>query len=97
MSLIIPTMKALRCMVDFAKNSSYTNVIVTSVPHRHDLILSSCVNEEIRAFNQKLMKIRKIFGRVPIMEADSNREYYTKHGHHLNNLGKAKISKQLSL
>jgi len=90
-------MKALRCMVDFAKNSSYTNVIVTSVPHRHDLILSSCVNEEIRAFNQKLMKIRKIFGRVPIMEADSNREYYTKHGHHLNNLGKAKISKQLSL
>ena len=42
------------------------------------------------------MKIRKIFGHT-IMEVDPNREYYTKHGHHLKNLGKAKISKQLSL
>jgi hypothetical protein len=79
-----------------AKNSSHTNVILTSAPHRHDLI-SSRVNEEIRAFNRKLMKIRKLFGHVSIMEVDPNREYYTKHGHHLNNLGKAKVSKQLSL
>ena len=31
------------------------------------------------------------------MEVDPNREYYTKHGQHLNNFGKAKVSKQLSL
>jgi preprotein translocase subunit SecD len=43
------------------------------------------------------MKIRKIFGHVSIVEVDPNREYYTTHGHHLNNLGKAKVSKQLSL
>jgi hypothetical protein len=55
------------------------------------------VNEEFRAFIRKLMKIRKIFGHVSIMEVDPNREYYTKHCHHLNNLGKAKVSKQLSL
>jgi len=30
------------------------------------------------------------------MEVHPNREYYTKHGHHLNNLGKVKVSKQLS-
>jgi predicted RNase H-like nuclease len=91
------SMKAFRCLVDFAKNSIHTNVILTSVPHTHDLMSSSCVNEEVRAFNRKLMKIRKIFGHVSIMEVDPNREYYTKHGHHLNNIGKAKVSKQLSL
>jgi len=63
--------------------------------HRRDLV-SSCVIEEIRAFNRKLKKIRTIFGHVSIMEVESSREYYTKHSHNLNNLGKAKISKQLS-
>jgi hypothetical protein len=58
---------------------------------------SSCVNEEIGALNQKLMKITKIIGHVLIMEVDPNREYYTKHGQHQNNLGKAKVSKQLFL
>jgi hypothetical protein len=91
------TMKAFRCLVHFAKNSSHTNVILASVPHRHHLMSSSCVNEEVTAFNRKLMKIRKIFGYVSIMEIDPNREYYTKHGHHVNGLGKARVSKQLSL
>ena len=91
------TMKAFRCLVDFAKNSSHTNIILASVPHRHDLMSSSCVKEEVRAFNRKLMKIRNIFGHVSIMEIDPNREYYTKHGCHLNGLRKAKVSKQLSL
>jgi hypothetical protein len=57
------TMKAFRCLVDLAKNSSHTNIILASVPHKHNLI-SSCVNEEIRAFNRKLIKITKIFGHV---------------------------------
>jgi hypothetical protein len=91
------TMKAFRCLVDFVKNSSYTNVIFSSVANRHDLMSSSCVNEEVRALNRKLMKIRKIFGHVSILEINPNREYYTKHGHHLNGLGKAEVSKQLPL
>jgi len=45
------TMKAFKCLVDFAKNSSHTNIILTTVPQRHDMISSSCVNEEDRAFN----------------------------------------------
>jgi len=54
------------------------------------------MNEEVRALNRKLMKISKIFGHVSIMDVDPNREYYTKNAHHLKNLGKAKVSKQLS-
>jgi len=49
------TMKAFRFLVEFATNRSHTNVILASVPHRHDMMSSSCVNEEV--FNQKLMKI----------------------------------------
>ena len=90
------TTKALRCLVDFSNNNSHTNITLTSVPHRHDLLSSSCVTEEIRAFHRNLMKIRKIFGHESIMDVYPNREFYTKHGHHLNNLGKAKVSKQLS-
>jgi len=90
-------MKAFRYLVDFAKNSSHTNVILASVPHRHDLMSSSCVNEEVKVFNRMLMKISNIFGHVSIMEVDPNREYYTKHGLHLNNHGKAEVSKHLSL
>jgi predicted RNase H-like nuclease len=66
------TMKAFRCLVDFAKNSGHTSVILASVPHSHDLMSSSCVNEEVRAFNRKLLKIRKIFRHVSIMEVDPN-------------------------
>jgi hypothetical protein len=91
------TMKAFRYLVDFAKNSSHTNLMLASVSHRHDLMSSSCVNEEVRAFNRKLMKIRNIFGLVSITEVYPNREYCTKHGHHLNKLREAKVSKQLSL
>jgi hypothetical protein len=47
--------------------------------------------------NRKLMKVSNIFRHVSIMDVDPNREYYTKHGHHLNNLGKAKVAEQLSL
>jgi hypothetical protein len=39
------------------------------------------------------MKIRKIFGHVSTMEVDPNKEYYTKHGQHLNNLEMVKVSK----
>jgi len=87
------TLNVFRFLVDFAKNSSHTNIILASVPHRHDLMSSSCVNEEVRVLNWKLMKISKIFGHVSIMEVDPNREYYTKYGHHLNNLGKVKVAK----
>jgi hypothetical protein len=90
-------MKAFGYLVDFAKNSSHSNIVLASVPHRHDSMSSSCVNEEVRAFNRNLTKISKIFVHVSIMEVDSSKACYTKHGHHLNNLGKAKVLKHLSL
>ena len=93
------TMKAFRYLVDFAKTVAILTkyVILTSVPHRHDFMSSPCVNEEVRVFNQLLMKISKILGHVSIMDVDPSREHSTKHGHHLNNLRKTKVPKQPSL
>jgi len=36
----------------FVKDSSHTNTTLLSVPHRHDLMTSSCVNNEIRSENE---------------------------------------------
>lgn len=38
-----------------------TNVIVFSIPHRHDLAPWSCVNAEIRKTNEMMKRICKIF------------------------------------
>jgi hypothetical protein len=51
---------ALLHITNFIKENSHTNIILLSVPHRHDLMESSCVNNEIRSFNRKLMKYVKI-------------------------------------
>jgi len=52
-------MKAFRYLVDFDKNSSHTNIILASAPHRHDLMSPTCVKEEVRVFNRKLIKMSK--------------------------------------
>jgi len=36
------TMKAFRCLVDFAKSSTHTNVILASVPHRRFYVIIMC-------------------------------------------------------
>jgi hypothetical protein len=41
-------------ILDLLINSSHTNVILLSVPHRHDLIHDSCINREVKVFNRGL-------------------------------------------
>ena len=43
-------------IIDFVDKNRHTNIIVMSVPHRHDLINTSCVNTEVSRFNRKLKK-----------------------------------------
>jgi len=42
----------LKYITDFVKDSSHINIILLSVPHRHNLMESSCVNNEIRLENE---------------------------------------------
>jgi hypothetical protein len=49
---------ALKRILNFLKDNNNSNIILPNVPHRHDLMDSSCVNNEIRTFNGKVMIVR---------------------------------------
>jgi hypothetical protein len=74
-------------------NSAHTSVILLSVPHRHDLIINSCVNRQVKVFNVSLQNRLKGFGKVELIEVVSEREFYTKLGQLLNSKGKSKYGK----
>ena len=84
---------ALRHIRNFINSNNHTNIILISVPHRYDLMQSSCVNNEIRSFNRKLMKTVRAFKHASVLEMTSDRNHFTKHGLHLNGLGKEVLSK----
>jgi len=72
-----------------------TNVITVGAPKRHDLLEASSVNDEVNKFNQKLHKMMSVFSNVRVVNSVSHREYYTKHGLHLNNIGKEEMASRI--
>lgn len=72
-------------------------MIQLSVPHRHDLINESCVNREVKIFNNNLRNRLKRFNNVEMIEVTSERELYTKHGQHLNSRGKETMANKIAL
>jgi hypothetical protein len=67
------------------KVNSHTNIILMSVPHRHDLPEWSCVNSEVEAFNRKLVKLMKPHKHVFVVKVDLDKKSYTKQGMHMKN------------
>jgi hypothetical protein len=90
------SVNGLRNVVNFIQSNNHTNIILLSVPHRFDLMKSSCVNEEISKFNRKLGKLVKHLKNVSFVKLADNRELFTQHGLHLNSPGKDILSKQLA-
>jgi hypothetical protein len=84
---------ALRNIRNFINSNNHTNIISISVPHRYDLMQSSCINSEIRSFNRKLKKSVGAFKHASILEMTSDKNHFTKHSLHLNGLGKKVLSK----
>jgi ABC-type transporter lipoprotein component MlaA len=62
------------------------------VPNRYDLANWSCVNSEVKTFYRNLEKIVKIFEHVLVVKIDLTREHFTRHGLHMNTLGKEMIT-----
>jgi hypothetical protein len=54
------------------------------------------VIDEIKKFNTKLCKYMKPNVRATTLEIDQDREYFSKHGQHLNGQGKENICRQLA-
>jgi hypothetical protein len=84
-------------ITEFVERVNNTNIILTSVPYRHDLMDFSDVNNKIKSFNIKLLKLAKVYSHVSIIETVNNRLLFTKHGLHLNESGKELLTNQLLL
>jgi len=82
----------LRQIRNFAEKLKQTNFIVMSVPHRHDLAPNSCVNQEVKVYNRKLRKHLKVHENTCVLEVDTERDLFTRHGLHMNRKGKEHIA-----
>jgi hypothetical protein len=82
------SMKGLQQMRNFVDNHKQTNVIVMSVPYRHDLASNSCVNEEVKVYNRKLKKHLKVYDKTCVLEVDTDRDLFTRHELHMKPKGK---------
>jgi len=89
------TKKQLHQMKNFVSNHNQTNVIVMSVPCRYDLDPKSCVNNEVKVYKLKLKKHLKVFDNTCVLEVDSNRDLFTRHGLHMNQKGKEHMAKKI--
>ncbi|PNF38678.1 hypothetical protein B7P43_G18384, partial [Cryptotermes secundus] len=75
--------EALRNILNFIKTNSHTNIVLLNIPHRYDLENWSCVNDEIKVFNRKLVKCTTAL--------------FTRHGLHLNKMGKNVLVRNIAL
>jgi hypothetical protein len=76
--------------------NSHTNIILMSVPHRHDLSNWSCVKRKEKIFNRKLVKLIEPFTQATVIGVDLDRIYFTRQGLHLTNSGKERIALKIA-
>jgi hypothetical protein len=88
-------LRYLRKFVNRKKNTNFILIIIT-VPHRYDLMYLSCVNEEVKAYNRKMYKIMKLEGHVKLLDIRLDRSCYTRHGLHLNKIGKENVKEMVT-
>jgi hypothetical protein len=86
----------LKHIVNIVKMNSHTNIILMSVPHRHNLSEWSCVNSEVKAFNRKLVKLMKPYKHVIVVKVNLDRKFFTRQSLHKNNLGKERIALKIA-
>ena len=73
-----------------------SKVLVVNIPVRHDLIPNSCVNKAVVETNEKITRVCKGFRNVTVFDTSVlDRAHHTRHGMHLNKLGKEKLCKQI--
>jgi hypothetical protein len=87
------TNEALSHLSNFVGNNLHVNFVVLTPPHRHDLIPSSCVNDEVDNFNRRLIARLVHFKSVKILATNLARKYFTRHGMHLNTSGKERVAR----
>lgn len=89
------TSDGLKHIIKFVQTNKHTNIMLLGAPFRYDLPKWSCVNDEVQTFNRKLMKLVKPFDHVRVLKLDKEREFFTRHGQHLNDRGKERVAAQV--
>jgi len=84
-------------MKNFVPNHNQTNVIVMSVPRRYDLDPKSRVNDEVKVYNGKLKKHLKASDNTCVLEVDTNRDLFARHGLHMNPKGKEHMANKIGM
>jgi hypothetical protein len=87
--------KGVRSLIDFAQRTNNTNILMLGVPHRYDLPHFSCVNTEVKLFNNKLQNHMSTFNHVNVLNIPTERFQHTTHALHLNKKGKNLIVNNL--
>jgi hypothetical protein len=90
------TKEALKNLSNFTNSNKNVNTVLINPPPRHDLMPSSCVNNEVAKFNRQIRKIVKLHENVKFLEVKLRREHFTKHGQHLNNSSKELVPLELA-
>jgi hypothetical protein len=83
-------------VINFSQKYSNTNIIVLEIPHRHDLHHKDMVNIRIQSVNNRLKSILSRFKHVTMLDMNITRNYFTKHGLHLNKLGKEWLARKIA-
>lgn len=72
------------------------NIIVFSIPHRHDLEDWSCVNNLIKKTNVEIHKICNLYSNCSYIDIGKiGKRFHTAHGLHLNRRGKRFVSDKI--
>ena len=69
------TKETLNLLFEFVNENKELNVVLINSPHRHDLLLESCVNQEVTKFSRQVKK------QIKPVKGESFR---VKFGQHLN-------------
>jgi len=89
------TEQSINWIQSFVETSKRTNTIQMEVPHRHDLIKDSCVNKKVDKFNTIIRKHIKVHENAEVMKVNLDRKTLTKHGQHMNAMGKEMMAKKV--
>jgi hypothetical protein len=79
----------------FVETNKHTNSILIEVPHRYDLIQDACVNKEVEKYNSRIWKHMKVHENAEVMKVNLDRRGFTKHGQHMNAMGKELMAKRI--
>lgn len=86
----------LRSLSTFISDFTQTNIIISTVPYRYDLPSDSLVNQAIKHINKQIRQLVSCRENLFLIDIFVYyRKYFTKHGLHLNKLGKKHLCREI--